>query len=173
MPTPTRIGVEVGMKVETGKVVSFHYRVSEAGVEIDSSHARGEPLAVLIGHGGIIVGLEEALMGRTAGEHFAVSVEPERAYGERRDGMVQRVPKKYFRDPAQLRPGMSTVLRNREGSLRSVQVVKVGSSVVDVDLNHPLAGRTLDFDIELVDVREATAEELSHGHAHGPDGHAH
>jgi FKBP-type peptidyl-prolyl cis-trans isomerase SlyD len=83
------------------------------------------------------------------------------------------VPKKYFRDPDHLKPGMLTVLSVSGGGQRQVTVQKVGSSVVDVDLNHPLAGKTLTFDVEIVDVRDATPEELAHGHAHGADGHGH
>ncbi len=160
------------MKIEAHSVVQFHYRLSdEAGTPIESSRER-EPLTVLIGAGNIIPGLETALEGRSAGERFDVVVPPEQGYGERRDNLTQRVPTKYFRDPKQLRPGVTTALATREGP-RAVTVVKVGESVVDVDLNHPMAGRTLRFDVEVVDVREASADEIAHGHAHGPGGHDH
>lgn len=162
------------VKVEQNKVVSFHYNVSDgSGEQIDSSRERGEPLTVLIGHGNIIPGLEQALMGREAGERFEVSVAPAEAYGERRANFVQRVPKKYFQDAEHLRPGMSTVLQTKEGGPRMVVVLKVGSSVIDVDLNHPLAGKTLAFDVELTQVRDASAEEIAHRHAHGAGGHDH
>lgn len=160
------------MKAEKDKVVEFHYRLTDdAGTVIDSSH-ESEPLAVLFGRGMIIPGLENAMNGREAGDRFNVVVPPADAYGERRDGLTQRVPKKYFRNPDQLEPGMSTVLKTEDGH-RQVTIVKVGSSVIDVDLNHPLAGKTLHFDIEITDVRDATAEELEHGHVHGPGGHHH
>jgi FKBP-type peptidyl-prolyl cis-trans isomerase SlyD len=161
------------MKVEENRIVVFHYTVSEGGEKVESSHDRGEPLAFLVGHGALIPGLEKALAGREAGETFSVDVPPEEAYGERRDDFTQRVPKKYFRDADHLKPGMLTVLSVSGGGQRQVTVQKVGSSVVDVDLNHPLAGKTLTFDVELVDVREPTADELSHGHAHGAHGHGH
>ena len=162
------------MKVEPNKVVVFHYTVRESGGEaVESSRDRGEPLAFLVGTGMLIPGLEKALMGHEAGEHFDVTVEPADAYGERREDFTQRVPKKYFRDPDHLKPGMLEVLSVSGGGQRQVTVVKVGSSVVDVDLNHPLAGKTLTFDVEMVDVRDATQEELAHGHAHGPAGHGH
>lgn len=162
------------MKATRHHVVSFHYTVVEKdeGAEIDSSRERGEPLAVLLGHGGLIPGVERALEGRAAGERFEVEVSPADGYGDYREGQVQRVPKKYFRDAERLKPGMQTVLSSEQGQ-RVVTVAKVGSSVIDVDLNHPLAGRTLRFDIEIVDVREATDEERSHGHVHGPGGHQH
>lgn len=162
------------MKATQNSVVSFHYTVVEKdeGAEIDSSRTRGEPLAVLIGHGGLIPGVERALEGREAGERFEVEVAPADAYGEYREGQVQRVPKKYFRDADRLKPGMQTVLQSEQGQ-RVVTVAKVGTSVIDVDLNHPLAGRTLRFDLEIVDVREASEEERAHGHVHGPGGHHH
>ncbi|GAA0708074.1 peptidylprolyl isomerase [Dokdonella soli] len=162
------------MNVEANKVVSFHYSVSDGGdVPVDSSRERGEPLTVLIGHGNIIPGLEKALHGHAVGDRFAVSVAPGEAYGERRADFFQRVPKKYFEDAEHLQPGMSTVLQTKEGGPRMVVVQKVGSSVIDVDLNHPLAGKTLAFDIEITDIRDATAEEISHRHAHGAGGHEH
>ncbi len=162
------------MKVEANKVVSFHYAVSEgSAAPVESSRDRGEPLAFLVGHGGLIPGLEKALIGREPGERFEVVVTPAEAYGERREDFTQRVPKKYFRDAEHLKPGMTTVLSTRESGQRQVTVRKVGSSVVDVDLNHPLAGKTLTFDVEITDVREATPEEIAHRHAHGTGGHGH
>ena len=165
------------MQAEKDKVVSFHYRVSEVrvnedrGAEVETSRGRA-PMAFLFGHGNIIPGLEQAIAGRAAGDTFDAVIDAEQAYGKRREDFVQRVPKKYFRDAAQLKPGMATTLSTREGP-RSVTVLKVGSSVVDVDLNHPLAGKTLSFEVEIVDVRDAAEEEIVHGHAHGIDGAHH
>jgi FKBP-type peptidyl-prolyl cis-trans isomerase SlyD len=160
------------MKIEAHTVATFHYDLSSPeGERIESSRS-GEPLAILHGAGNVIPGVENALAGRAAGERFSVTVPPDQGYGERREGLGQRVPKKYFRDPRRLRPGQQTQLQTREGP-RVVTVVKVGESVVDVDLNHPMAGRTLVFDIEVVTVRAASADEIAHGHAHEPGGHAH
>jgi FKBP-type peptidyl-prolyl cis-trans isomerase SlyD len=160
------------MKVEKDKVISMHYQLSdEAGEQIESSRGR-EPMTFLFGHGNIIPGLEQAMTDHVAGDKFDVIVPAKDAYGERREVFVQRVPKKYFRDPDHLAPGMHTVLNTKDGH-RSVTVIKVGSSVVDVDLNHPLAGKTLRFGVEITDIREATPEELEHGHVHGPGGHHH
>lgn len=160
------------MQAEKDKVVSFHYQLSEdSGAEVESSHGR-EPMAFLFGHGNIIPGLEQAMAGRVAGDKFDAVVAAKDAYGERREDFVQRVPKKYFRDAEHLRPGMHTVLNTKDGH-RSVTVLKVGSSVVDVDLNHPMAGKTLRFGVEITDIRDATAEELEHGHVHGAGGHHH
>ena len=159
------------MKIEKDRVVRFHYTVSEVGQEpLETSEGR-EPLAILIGHGNIIPGLEKAMEGREAGEKFEVDVTAAEAYGERREGLTQRVPKKHFGNQ-RLAPGMQVVLNTNFGP-RAVTIEKVGMSVVDVDLNHPMAGKDLHFDVEIIDVREASAEELEHRHVHGEGGHHH
>jgi len=160
------------MKIEKDRVVRFHYTVSEVGQEpLESSKEGGQPLAILVGHGNIIPGLEKAMDGREAGESFSVDVPAAEAYGERREGLVQRVPKKHF-GAQKLAPGQQVVLNTNFGP-RAVTVQKVGLSVVDVDLNHPMAGKDLHFDIEIVDVREAEQAEIEHGHVHGDGGHQH
>jgi FKBP-type peptidyl-prolyl cis-trans isomerase SlyD len=159
------------MKIAKDSVVRFHYTVSEAGQEPIESSADREPLAILIGHGNIIPGLENAMQGREAGEKFGVDVSAADAYGERRDGLSQRVPKKHFGNQ-RLVPGQQVVLQTNFGP-RAVTIQKVGMSVVDVDLNHPMAGKDLHFDVEIVEVREASAEEIEHGHVHGDGGHHH
>jgi FKBP-type peptidyl-prolyl cis-trans isomerase SlyD len=159
------------MKIEDNHVVRFHYTVSESGAGQLESSREGEPLSILFGHGNIIPGLEEAFRGREAGESFNVSVGPEQGYGLRRDGMVQRVPRKHFKG-AKLVPGQQVVLPTPQGQ-RAMTIQKVGMSVVDVDLNHPMAGKTLDFDVEILEVRPATESEIEHRHAHAGDGHVH
>ena len=159
------------MKIAKDSVVRFHYSVSEPGQESLESSRDREPLAILIGHGNIIPGLEAALQDREAGESFGVDVAASEAYGERRDGLTQRVPKKHF-GAQKLEPGQQVVLQTNFGP-RAVTVQKVGMSVVDVDLNHPMAGKDLHFDVEIVEVREASAEEIEHGHVHGDGGHHH
>ena len=159
------------MKIAKDSVVRFHYTVSEQGQEpIESSKDR-EPLAILIGHGNIIPGLETAMIDHEANDSFGVAVAAADAYGERRDGLTQRVPKKHFGEQ-KLIPGQQVILQTNFGP-RAVTIEKIGLSVVDVDLNHPMAGKDLHFDIEIVDVREASAEELEHGHVHGDGGHHH
>ena len=159
------------MKIAKDSVVRFHYSVSEPGQESLESSRDREPLAILIGHGNIIPGLEAALQDREAGESFGVDVAASEAYGERRDGLTQRVPKKHF-GAQKLEPGQQVVLQTNFGP-RAVTIQKVGMSVVDVDLNHPMAGKDLHFDVEIVEVREASAEEVAHGHVHGDGGHQH
>lgn len=159
------------MKIAKDNVVRFHYTVSEVGQESLESSRDREPLAILYGHGNIIPGLETAMLDREAGESFGVDVAAADAYGEKRDGLSQRVPKKHF-GAQKLEPGMQVVLQTNFGP-RAVTIQKVGMSVVDVDLNHPMAGKDLHFDVEIIDVREASAEELEHGHVHGEGGHHH
>ncbi|GAB3314352.1 peptidylprolyl isomerase [Luteimonas notoginsengisoli] len=159
------------LKIEKDRVVQFHYTVSEQGQEPVETSKEREPLAILAGHGNIIPGLDKALEGHVAGDSFGVDVPAAEAYGERRDGLTQRVPKKHFNEQ-KLAPGMQVVLNTNFGP-RAVTIQKVGMSVVDVDLNHPMAGKDLHFDIEIIDVREASKEEIEHGHVHGDGGHAH
>lgn len=162
------------MQVAKDTVVSMHYTLTDAtGSEIESSRSAGQAVETLIGHGGIIPGLEAALIDHVAGDLIEVDVQPAEAYGERNEGQTQRVPKKYFRDGARLKPGMITALAMKEGGQRTVSVVKVGSSVVDVDLNHPLAGKALHFNVEILSVRPASAEEIAHKHVHGSGGVEH
>ena len=159
------------MKIEDNSVVRFHYTVSEPGHGQIESSREIEPLSVLIGHGNIIAGLESAMRGREAGESFEVTVAPGEAYGDRREGLVQRVPRKHFKG-AKLTPGMQVMLPTDQGQ-RAMTVKKVGISVVDVDLNHPMAGKTLTFDVQILVVREAITEDVSNKHAHGDGGHPH
>ncbi|MFZ2235362.1 MAG: FKBP-type peptidyl-prolyl cis-trans isomerase, partial [Dokdonella sp.] len=115
------------MQIEKNKVVSLHYSLTVNGDAVDSSRDRGQPLTVLVGNGGIIVGLENALIGHDSGDRFTVSIPPAEAYGERQEGRTQRVAKKYFPDANRLRVGGVTVLTEQGGQQRQVSVVKVGS----------------------------------------------
>lgn len=160
------------MIVERDRVVRIHYTLTGEDGEIIESSRDGEPLTMLHGRGGVIAGVEKALEGRTAGDRFEVTLTPDEGYGRRLDGRVQRVPRKHVHGPKRLKPGDTAVVGTRDGD-RDVTVVKVGRTVVDVDLNHPLAGRTLTFAMEVLDVRPAEPDEIAHGHAHGPGGHAH
>ena len=160
------------MKIEKDRVVRFHYAVAEAGKEqLESSKAVGEPLAILFGRGQIIPGLEKAMDGREAGDSFKAAVTAADAYGERRDELTQRVPKKHFKNMP-LAVGQTVMMQTQQGP-RPITIKKVGMSVVDIDLNHPMAGKDLHFDIEIVEVREASEEEIAHGHVHGEGGHQH
>jgi len=160
------------MKIAHEKVVSIHYTLkNKEGTVLDSSSG-SEPLAYLHGFGNIIPGLENALEGKEKGEKLSVSVEPEQGYGARDEQLVQAVPRSAFKGVDDLAPGMQFQAQGPQGT-RLVVVTQVAQDVVTVDANHPLAGQTLHFDVEVSEVRDATAEELEHGHVHGPHGHHH
>lgn len=160
------------MQIATDTVVSFHYRLKEEGGEIFEDSHEGSPVLYLHGHRSMLPGLEEALEGKSAGDSFEVNVPPAKGYGERKEGAVQRVPKKHLLTKGKLVPGMMVQLNTEHGPREAI-VLKVGLKNIDVDANHPLAGKSLVFAVEVIDVREATAEEVSHGHAHGVGGHQH
>jgi FKBP-type peptidyl-prolyl cis-trans isomerase SlyD len=157
------------MNISRNKVVSFHYTLTNAaGEEMETSRSR-EPMNYLHGSGNIIRGLEKAMDGKSVGESFRVTIVPADAYGERKPANIQRVSAKHFRNAQALKPGQVVGLQTRQGSVQ-VTIVKVGRFNIDVDANHPLAGQSLTFDVEVLGVRDATAEEQAHGHVHGPGG---
>lgn len=162
------------MKIENDKVVAFHYTLTNKdGETLDSSREREEPMNYLHGAGNIIPGLEKELEGKAVGDAFQVTVPPAEAYGERNEENIQRLTlKKLGVSANQLQPGMILNLQTSNGPAQ-VTVLKVGRFNVDVDANHPLAGQPLNFDVEVMDVRDASDEEKQHGHAHGPGGHPH
>ena len=160
------------MEIANNAVVIFHYTLrNAAGAELESSRD-GEPSAYLHGAGNIIPGLEAAMAGKQAGECFSATVAPEQAYGLAQADRVQRVPVKHLIFKGKLGPGMPVQINTERGRLPAT-VIKAGKFSADIDTNHPLAGQTLTFDIEVMEVREATAEEKAHRHAHGPGGHHH
>ncbi len=160
------------MQIADNTVVQFHYTLrDETGEELETSRG-GEPTTYLHGADNIIKGLEGALAGKSAGDVFSATVAPQDGYGERKPDREQRVPVKHLMYRGKLKPGMAVHLNTRNGAV-PVTVIKAGRHSADIDTNHPMAGRTLTFDIEVVEVREASAEEVAHGHAHGPGGHQH
>lgn len=160
------------MEIAADKVVLIHYTLKDdAGSVLDSS-AGAEPLAYIQGHGNLVVGLEKALEGKRDGDTLAVSVTPEDGYGKRDDKLVQRVPKRSMQGSGEIKKGMQFQARTDDG-IRLFTVTAVVGDMVTLDGNHPLADQTLHFDVEVVSVREATTEELEHGHVHGAGGHHH
>lgn len=155
-------------KVEKDAVASVHYTgtLPESGEVFDSSEGR-DPLTFLVGHQQMIPGFEEELMGAEKGERRTFTLEPERAYGEKIAEAVQQIPAEMFGDITP-EPGMTLM-----SDVGPFNVVSVEGDTVTVDFNHKLAGESLQFSVEVVDVRNATEEELAHGHAHGPGGHQH
>ena len=160
------------MNIANDTVVTFHYVLKdEQGAEIESSLTR-DPMAVLIGHGNILLGIEEVMMGKSVHDKMVITLPPEKAYGPRREGSQQRVSLKHILTKGKIKPGMQITVNTEQGA-RNATVVKMGKFNVDIDTNHPLAGKTITFDISIVDVKAASAEEISHGHAHGAGGHHH
>lgn len=160
------------MQIAQDSVVSLIYTLRDAaGTVLDQSTA-GEPLAYLHGHGNLIPGLERALDGKQAGDKLNVTVEPADAYGHVEAGLVQDVPRRAFQGVAKVEAGMRFYAQTEHGP-RQVTVVRVAGDMVTVDGNHPLAGQTLNFEVEVADVRAPSPEELEHGHVHGPGGHHH
>ncbi|MGB7160508.1 MAG: peptidylprolyl isomerase [Tepidisphaeraceae bacterium] len=154
------------------KVVSIDYTLKDgAGKVIDSSEGR-DPLTYLHGHGGLIPGMEKGLEGKSTGDSFQLVVSPDEGYGQKDPNMVQPVPRANFGGAADIKPGMQFQAKTPQGA-RVVTVVDVSPDTVTVDANHPLAGETLHFDVSVKDVRDASPEEIAHGHAHGPGGHHH
>jgi len=162
------------MKIAKGKVVSMTYLLkNNAGEELDRSQP-GEPLVYLHGTGQIVPGLEKQLDGLAKGDkREKLVVTPEEAYGELRPDLKISVNREQFPKDAELEPGMRFWAHTPEGQKHPFTVVSVTGDDVNIDGNHPLAGETLTFSIEIEDVRDATKEEMEHGHAHGPGGHSH
>lgn len=160
------------MNIGPNSVVVFHYTLrNESGEELETSRG-GEPSAYLHGANNIISGLETAMAGHAAGDVFSATLAPEEAYGERRPERQQRVPAKHLVFKGKLKAGMVVQLNTSEGRV-PVSVIKAGRHSAHVDTNHPLAGQSLTFDVEIIEVRAATEEEIAHRHAHGPGGHQH
>lgn len=152
------------MQAAVDTVCTFHFTARAGEREVDSSRGHGRPLTAVLGKQMLIAGLEDALLGRSAGERFEVRIAPKDAYGERDPAARQRVPRKHLAKVHPLEPGAVVQLTdNATGALRLVTVLKVGMTVVDIDLNHPLAGEALDFDIELLEVRPASESERRSG----------
>ena len=160
------------MIAEKDKVVTFHYTLKNAvGEQMESSREK-EPMSYLHGANNIITGLEKAMGGHAVKDEFSVTVEPEDAYGVRNENNVQRVPLKRLKGIGKISPGQVLNLQTNKGQVQ-VTVLKVGRFNIDVDGNHPLAGKQLTFEVEITDIRDASEEELEHRHPHGPGGHQH
>lgn len=160
------------MQISEKKVASIHYTLkNDAGDVLDTSSGR-DPLAYLHGANNIIPGLEKALEGKAAGDKVEVTVEPSEGYGDRQDSLVQDVPREAFQGVDEIKEGMQFQAQGPQGPVL-VTVKTVTDESVTVDGNHPLAGEKLHFDVEIAEVRDATDQELEHGHVHGAGGHDH
>ena len=156
------------MKIGKHKVAAIHYTLRDnTGTVLDTSDGR-DPLYYIQGIGNLILGMEEGLEGKSKGDKIQIKVSPEKGYGVNDPGLVQKVPISAF-GGQEVKAGMR--FNTNQGEV--VTVTEVSTESVTVDGNHPLAGVELNFDVEIMDVREATADEISHGHVHGPGGHHH
>ena len=161
------------MHVANNTVVVIDYTLTnDAGEVVDSSKG-GEPLAYIHGIGQIIPGLENALEGKQAGDDVSVTVAPADGYGDYNEGLIQVVPRDMFQGVDTVEPGMQFHAQGPNGEMVVVTVAAVEEDSITVDGNHPLAGVQLNFAVEIMDVRDASQEEIDHGHVHGPGGHEH
>ena len=161
------------MTISQHKVVSIHYKVADAAnAEVIDSSEGGDPMTYLHGAQNIIPGLEQALEGKGVGDELEVTVAPAEAYGEYSDDRIQQVPIEAFAEMEKIEPGMM-VTADTEGGQVNLVVTEVDETTVTVDANHPLAGKSLTFEVTVESVRDASEEEVAHGHVHGPGGHHH
>ncbi len=160
------------MQVAADKVVLIHYTLKDDKGEVIDSSAGSDPLAYIQGHGNLVPGLEKALEGKQKGNKVIVSVPPEEGYGKHDAKLIQRIPKRSLQGASQVKKGMQFQARTDEG-VRVFTVTAIAGDMVTLDGNHSMADKTLHFDVDVVEVRDATAEELEHGHVHGAGGHHH
>ncbi|MFC6635382.1 FKBP-type peptidyl-prolyl cis-trans isomerase [Microbulbifer taiwanensis] len=154
------------MKIANHSVVEMHYTLKDAdGTVIDSS-ADSEPLKYLQGVGNIIPGLEKEMLEKAAGDKFTAVIQPEEAYGAQNPELIQTLPRSAFGGVEELEVGMAFRAQSTEGQPIEVEIIDIDGDNVTINGNHPLAGVELHFDIEVVSVREATPEEIDHGHVH-------
>lgn len=153
--------------IEAGKVVFFHYTLTDESGEVIDSSEGAEPLPYLHGAGNIVVGLERQMEGRSVGDHFKAVVPPEEGYGVPEGPGPQAIPRDAFPEDADLEEGMQFMAEDEDGESMPLWIVSIEEDAVIVDQNHPLAGVTLHFDIQITELRDATEDEIAHGHPHG------
>ncbi|MFT6099098.1 MAG: FKBP-type peptidyl-prolyl cis-trans isomerase SlyD [Arenicella sp.] len=159
--------------IKENSVVTMHYELKDSEGEVLDSSKGQDPLVYLHGAGNIIVGLEEQLVGKTVGDNVAAVVSPEKGYGMPVEALVQTVPKEAFGEEIdKVSVGMRFQAETEQGPV-PVVVTAMDETMVTVDGNHPLAGKELHFDVSIAEVRDASAEEIEHGHVHGEGGHQH
>ena len=162
------------MQIRKNSVVTMNYTLRDDTETIIDSSGDSGPFPYIHGAGGIIPGLESALEGKAVGDEIKIRIPPEEGYGERDEGLLQSVPRSSFEGVEDIAVGMQfqTPMEGDEG-MQVVTVVMVDEEQVTVDANHPLSGVPLNFEVTIVEVRDATEEEIEHGHVHGPGGHEH
>jgi FKBP-type peptidyl-prolyl cis-trans isomerase SlyD len=161
------------LTIGDGKVVTIHYTLRDDDGDVVDSSVGDDPLAYVHGTGGIVEGLEQEIAKHSIGDSFKVVVPPAQGYGDVEGPGPRPIPRRAFPSDVEIEPGMQFFVRDEDGEPLPLWVVEVDGEQVFVDTNHPLAGETLHFEVEILGVREATAEELEHGHVHGPGGAHH
>ncbi len=160
------------MKGERNKVVTLAYQIRNPQGEVLEDTA-DHPLQYIQGIGQLLPALEQALEGKEPGDEVEITLTPDQAFGEYDEAQIQAIPREAFGEGMDLKPGMVLYARTEEGHQIPFLVREVREDVVIADFNHPLAGETLTFQLKVLEVRDATPEELAHGHVHGPDAHSH
>ena len=158
------------MHVTAHHIISVHYTLTDDNNElIDSTYESGETMVYLHGRGQMIRGFEKAVSKAEIGQTLTFNLSPSEGYGLRNVNNVKRIPIKYLKHEGKLTLGKSIHV-NTDNGVKPGSIIKVGKFNVDVDMNHPLAGKNLNFGAEIFDIRKATEQEISHGHVHGPKG---
>jgi FKBP-type peptidyl-prolyl cis-trans isomerase SlyD len=160
------------MQIAKNKVAVIEYTLKNNDGEVLDTSEGGEPMAYIQGVGNLIPGLEDALEGKAVGDGVQVTIPPEKAYGVQNDELVQVVERGVFQGVDDLQVGMQFQAQSDDG-VQVIWIAEIEGDEVTIDGNHPLAGETLNFDVKVIEVRDASAEELDHGHVHGPGGHHH
>ena len=155
--------------ITSGTVVTLHYTLTLGDGSVDSTKD-SEPIEYLHGHGNIVPGLEQALEGKGVGDEVQAEIPADEGYGPRDPDGLKEVPRSQFPEEAELEAGMQVAAEDADGKVFPIWIAKVAGDQVTIDLNHPLAGEDLKFEVEVVAMREATKEEIEHGHPHSPDG---
>lgn len=158
--------------IQNDAVVSIRYTLKDLEGNVLDTNVEGDPLNYLQGHGNIVIGLEEALQGKQSGDNIDVQIPAEKAYGERQPNLEAKIPRDRFPEGADLQVNMHFEAENEHGR-HPFMITEVHDDHVVADGNHPLAGKPLHFQVEVLEVREATSDEIAHGHVHGPGGHHH
>jgi len=161
------------MKIASNKVATLHYTLKDDKGALIESSVGNEPLTYIHGIGNLIPGLESQLEGKQAGDKISVVVKPADAYGEHDAELIEEVDRAEFDDGEDLDVGKEFQYDDEDGNVFHVRIVTLSDTKVTIDGNHPLAGKTLAFEVEVLEVRAASKEELEHGHVHGEHGHHH
>lgn len=154
------------LMIGQNSVVSMHYTLKNDQGEIMDSSQGKEPMVYLHGANNLIPGLEAELTGKTTGAEFSASIPPAQAYGEFNQDFIQVINKSMFQGVESVEVGMTFMAQGDGGAQRQIRVTEVDGDDITIDANHPLAGQTLHFEVEVVDVREGTPQEIEHGHVH-------